>query len=1103
MNKISVIGIVLLLLASTTLTTVATGEGNQSKDPPTEVEIGFLLDLSSPAISALAPGFLAVANITIDHLNDKQNDYNFQYVTYDSGCSEWQASNAAQDIVDDGVELVVGALCSGASAGANAVLSAAGIPHISPTSTMPALSNWTDYPLFFRVVPSDAAFPLALNATVAADTPANETVALVHSNNYYSSDMADMFSNAYTADGSNLCTQIEYNEWDYNPDDIVETLWGLGCESVVITSYASDSGDIIDALEDNGVAVQIYGGEPICHTGMFNEVSDNSNLDGVKCVKSSDPQLTSVRGQEFSTDCANDSDCAAGIYTAETYDAFSIIAESYILTQIANIDLEDAIRYIGYHWEGASSNITFNSDGDVAGNPIDICEFVSSNASLICQDSYIGEGFDFIPDNELYGYDIFGDNSENLHINFVESSWDGIIPNLNANSGMCDAILSAMTKTDVREEIVDFTRGYYSYSQGVIGADGVDEIEDISEIDVSGTMIGVLEGSTGHLYASHMENVTISRYNYTSDAVNALENGDLDYVFADLLWLVNDMDYEYTIMTVFATEHLGIAVREGETELLDALNVGITTIMDSEIYEDMYSEWFLYDANSFDRNSMVLNDSNGSTASEFPIPTNGSSLSNVLETGELKVCTDPYYPPFESYNAVGDVVGFDVDFGRAVMDVIFQSYNMDSDEDGIMDYLDQFPADSTEWNDTDGDGVGDNSDDDDDGDGVGDSEDAFPYDPSETTDTDGDEIGNNADTDDDNDGLADAVDNCPTGLNEESFEDLFYLMQLFNLGLIQLIEELENGGNLDTDGDGCYNIEDTDDDGDGVEDINDAFPRDSSETSDSDADGVGDNADAFPEDPTEWMDTDGDGVGNNIDAFPTDSNESGDSDNDSFGDNIDVFPEDPTEWMDSDGDGVGDNSDIFPEDSTEWNDTDNDTFGDNSDAFPEDPTEWIDTDGDGFGDNSDSFRYDMSEWIDTDGDGIGDNSDAFPEDPTEWMDSDGDGFGNSIDAFPGDNSEWLDSDGDGFGDNSDIFPENSTEWIDTDNDTFGDNSDAFPEDPTEWMDSDGDGVGDNKDAYPKDPDRTEEGLPGFSAIIMISALVSAAIVYSSRNEIDE
>ena len=839
MNKTSAIGIVILLLASTTLTTVAIGEENQSKDPPNEVEIGFLLDLSSPAISMFAPGFLAAANITIEHLNDKQNDYNFQYVTYDSGCSQVDAYYAAQDIVDDGVELVVGALCSGASAGANAVLSAAGIPHISPTSTMPALSNWTDYPLFFRVVPSDATGPLALNATVAGDTPADETVALVHSNNYYSSDMADMFSNAYTADGSNLCTQIEYDEWDFDADEIAEAVNDYGCESVVITSYAEDSGEIIDGLEDNGVAVQIYGLDTICNTGMFNFVSDNSNLDGVKCVKPSDPQLTSVRGQEFSTDCANDSDCTEGIYTAETYDALSIIAESYILTQIANIGLEDAIRYIGYHWEGASSNITFNSDGDVAGNPIDICEFISSNLSLSCQDSYSTEGFDFIPDNELFGYDVFGDN-------LADSDGDGVNDNQDA---------------------------------------------------------------------------------FPNDPI----------------------------------------------------------------------EW------------------------------------------------------------------------------------SDTDGDGVGDNSDLFPNDSTENSDSDEDGIGDNADTDDDNDGVVDFEDVFPNNPNEWNDTDGDGVGNNADMDDDNDGVEDDFDNCPYGVNEDSLQEPFYLMQLFNLGLIELGEELENGGNLDTDFDGCYNIEDTDDDGDGVEDINDVFPRDASESADSDADGVGDNADAFPDNANEWNDTDGDGVGDNIDAFPIDSGESADSDNDSFGDIVDAFPQDPTEWLDSDEDGVGDNSDIFPEDSAEWNDTDNDSFGDNSDAFPEDDSEWLDSDGDGVGDNSDVFIYDIGEWLDSDGDGVGDNSDVFPEDSTEWMDSDGDGVGNSIDVFPEDSTEWLDNDGDGV----------------------GDNADAFPEDSTEWLDTDGDGVGDNKDAYPKNPDKTEEGLPGFRATIMISALISAAIFYPPRNGIDE
>ena len=41
-----------------------------------------------------------------------------------------------------------------------------------------------------------------------------------------------------------------------------------------------------------------------------------------------------------------------------------------------------------------------------------------------------------------------------------------------------------------------------------------------------------------------------------------------------------------------------------------------------------------------------------------------------------------------------------------------------------------------------------------------------------------------------------------------------------------------------------------DSDGDGVNDDEDAFPNDPTETADSDNDGVGDNADAFPNDPT-------------------------------------------------------------------------------------------------------------------------------------------------------------------------------------------------------------------------------------------------------------
>ena len=85
----------------------------------------------------------------------------------------------------------------------------------------------------------------------------------------------------------------------------------------------------------------------------------------------------------------------------------------------------------------------------------------------------------------------------------------------------------------------------------------------------------------------------------------------------------------------------------------------------------------------------------------------------------------------------------------------------DTDDDGFVDPVDDFPDDPSDWLDTDQDGVGNLTDNDDDGDGVNDERDPFPVDGSEWADTDRDGIGNNADTDDDNDGLPDTIDLLP------------------------------------------------------------------------------------------------------------------------------------------------------------------------------------------------------------------------------------------------------------------------------------------------------------------------------------------------------
>jgi len=84
----------------------------------------------------------------------------------------------------------------------------------------------------------------------------------------------------------------------------------------------------------------------------------------------------------------------------------------------------------------------------------------------------------------------------------------------------------------------------------------------------------------------------------------------------------------------------------------------------------------------------------------------------------------------------------------------------DTDGDGVKNLLDAFPDDPSEWNDTDRDGIGDNSDDDDDGDGFSDEIEGLagtdPLNPtSYPKDTDDDHVLDYLDTDDDGDGMPD------------------------------------------------------------------------------------------------------------------------------------------------------------------------------------------------------------------------------------------------------------------------------------------------------------------------------------------------------------
>ena len=256
-------------------------------------------------------------------------------------------------------------------------------------------------------------------------------------------------------------------------------------------------------------------------------------------------------------------------------------------------------------------------------------------------------------------------------------------------------------------------------------------------------------------------------------------------------------------------------------------------------------------------------------------------------------------------------------------------YDIDNDGDGVVDSLDEFPADSSQQYDSDGDGYGDNKD--------GTNGDQFPDNSEQHADSDGDGYGDNE-------------------FGEQG--DLFP-------------DNGEQWSDLDSDGYG--------DNSDGM--MGDQFIEDPTQWNDTDGDGYGDNP--LGNLPDACPDTAGFSKEDRFGCLDTDFDFYSDPDTEyTVADGADALPNDGTQWRDLDGDGFGDNPSpaINPDscpsvagnstkeirldgtviDKLGCLDSDGDSFEDLTDEFPSDPTEWFDSDGDGTGSNTD---YDDTEFL--------------------------------------------------------------------------------------------------------------------------------------------
>ena len=345
------------------------------------VKIGLLSPQTGP-IAQYAPGFEDAGAVAITELNSTHTDYQFELIVGDSGCDGTQAATAAQTLIDTGVSVIVGAACSGATLGAIAVASPAGVPMVSYASTSPAITTTDDGGYLFRVVPSDAQQAVALVA-VASDAGASNP-AVVYMTNDYGAGLGDNFAGNWSG---SVCTSVGYDptEGSYDASTLAQSVVDSGCDSVLLMSYATDGAAIMEALSAQGFSGTIIGADGVADAAFTDAFTDVGAVDGLIATRPRPGEASSVK-DKFEAAYAEAGGADGAIYTGETYDAINIAAAAVM----AGGEIKAALNATGNNYVGASGTHTFDSVGDVLGTGYEVCEF--DGTSFSCPRIWTADG---------------------------------------------------------------------------------------------------------------------------------------------------------------------------------------------------------------------------------------------------------------------------------------------------------------------------------------------------------------------------------------------------------------------------------------------------------------------------------------------------------------------------------------------------------------------------------------------------------------------------------------------------------------------------------------------------------------------------------------
>ncbi|MEI7611915.1 MAG: branched-chain amino acid ABC transporter substrate-binding protein [Betaproteobacteria bacterium] len=211
------------------------------------------------------------AEMVVADINAKGgiNGKKIEILLGDDQCKPEIATNVASKLVSEGVNIVIGHICSGATKAALGIYKGAKIIVISPSATTPALTKSGEYPNFFRTIAADDDQGL-IAANFVIDKLNAKKVAVIHDKGDYGKGFADFAKAAIEKNGKAQVVMyegIQTGAMDYSA--VIQKLRKEGTDVIVFGGYHPEASKLLSQMNKKKIVIPFIGPDGIKGDGFL------------------------------------------------------------------------------------------------------------------------------------------------------------------------------------------------------------------------------------------------------------------------------------------------------------------------------------------------------------------------------------------------------------------------------------------------------------------------------------------------------------------------------------------------------------------------------------------------------------------------------------------------------------------------------------------------------------------------------------------------------------------------------------------------------------------------------------------------------------------